>query len=108
MTKKTIINIPPTTEEDKTRWNNLNPKKYERIICSSIYDYNYKAQLDISEMLFKKLLELKKNNKQDTSLAKNIALRMMQLFFEASDQFALVFMSVIDRKTKPVFETYVG
>ncbi|MBI2309622.1 SEC-C domain-containing protein [Candidatus Collierbacteria bacterium] len=107
MTKKAIIDIPPTTEKDIARWNNLNPQNYERIIWSSIRDYNYKAQLDISEMLFKKLQELKKAGKQDTSLAKNISFRMMQLFFEASDQFALVFMSVINKAIIPVFETYV-
>ena len=107
MTKRVVIDIPPTTEEDITRWKNLNPQNYERIIWSSIYDYNYKAQLDISEILFKKLQELKKVGKQDTSLAKNISFKMMQLFFEASDQFALVFMSVINKATIPVFETYV-
>lgn len=107
MIKKVIVGIPPTTEEDINRWNNLNPKNYEKVIWSSIYKYNYKAQLDISKLLLKKLKKLKKENKEGTELAKNISFRIMQLFYEASDQFALVFMSIIDKKTKPVYETYV-
>lgn len=105
--KKIVIDIPPATKEDMARWENLNPNNYERIIWESIYDYNYKAQLDISEMLFKKLQELKKNNKENSPLSKNISFRIMQLFFEASDQFALVFMSIINKKIKPVYVTYV-
>lgn len=107
MTKRIVIDIPPTTQEDIDRWDSLNPQNYEKIIWASIYDYNYKAQLDVAEMLFKKLQELKKNNTQTSSLAKNISFRIMQLFFEASDQFALVVMSILDKATKPVYETYV-
>jgi len=107
MIKKAIIDISPVTKEDKLRWSDLNSQNYERVIWTSIYKYNYTAQLDISKILFKKLLELKKDNKQDSSLAKNIALRMMQLFFEIADQFALVYMSIIDKNTSPVYETYV-
>ena len=108
MTKKVVIDIPPTTEEDKTRWENLTPQNYEKIIWASINDYNYKAQLDIAELLVKRLEELKKDNKEGTELAKNISFRIMQLFYEISDQFALVFISVIEKKIRPVYETYIN
>lgn len=105
--KKININTPTKTEENKNRWNLLTPKNYEKVIWASIYEYNYRAQLDIGTLLFNRLLELKSQNKQESSLAKNIALRMLQLFFEVSDQLALVYMCVIEKNKRPVFETYV-
>ena len=81
MIKKIVIDIPPTTKEDIARWNNLNPLNYESVIWSSINKYNYRAQLDIAEMLFKKLRSLKNDNLEGSDLAKNIAFRIMQLFF---------------------------
>lgn len=108
MIKKIVIDIPPTTKEDIARWNNLNPLNYERVIWSSINKYNYRAQLDIAEMLFKKLRSLKDDNLEGSDLAKNIAFRIMQLFFEISDQFALVFMSILNKSQTPVYETYVS
>lgn len=105
--KKVIIKIPPKTKEEKLRWKNLNRKNFEKVIWSSIQDYNYKAQLDIANILYKKLQKLIKEGKGETSLAKNIALRLMQLFYETADQFALVLMSVIYKNKQPVYITYV-
>jgi len=107
MIKKITIKESPQNDKEKAKWDIISPKNYEKIIWQSIEDYNYRAQLDIAEIIYQRLLELIKDNKQNTSIAKNLAFRILQLFFEAADQFSLVYMCVIDKINKPVYETYV-
>lgn len=110
MTKKRIsveISEIPTPEE-KIRFDLANADNYETVIWRSIISYNHKAQLDVAKILYKIFKEkLLNDNELSNPLVKNLILRIVQLYQETLDHFALICLCIINKHKSPIFETYM-
>jgi hypothetical protein len=104
--KKITIKVPKKGEYI-SHWVASTPQNFEWIIWDSISAYNYRAQLDIADLLFNQYVTLSKSFPPSNPLIKNICLRILQLYFETVDQFALVCLAVLNKPSKKVLETYL-
>lgn len=102
MTKVKSTEIDGLSKGDSSRIALSTPENFAKVIWNSIEQYNCVAQLDHARVLHEKFLQ----SEPDSMLARNLALRIFQSYFELADQFALVCRMATENR--PVFETYVG
>lgn len=104
---RTKLLLAPLNKKELTRLSLATEENYERAIWESINSYNYKAQLDVAELLYKNFKELKTKSPDTDPLLYNLVLRALQLYLEVADQFSLVCMSILNKHQTPVSETYI-
>lgn len=88
------------TTEIKTL-DNCTEENYLRIILESYTGYNYKARLQIAEILYKKFLELEDIQDND-NLKKNLFAEIYSKMMQSVEDSALLAMMFIEPKSKPI------
>lgn len=81
--------------------NNYTEENYLRVILESYSGYNYKARLQIAEILYKKFLKLEDVPTTD-NLKKNLFAEVYSKMIQSIEDSALLVMMFMEEKAKPI------
>lgn len=102
------VKVLKYTEEDKKRLSFHTPDNYLEVIIQNFYLYNWRARLDIAEVLYEKWLDMRENQKEALAGQKNIFLEIYAKFFQISEDLALIGMMLLyNSKSEPGYLKFI-
>lgn len=96
------------TEEELKSLKNHSPDNYKTVILQNYYLYNHRARLDVANVLYDKLVDLKKNHPGQLAAQKTLFLEIFSKYMQIVEDLALISLMLLDESsTKQAYEIYM-